>query len=53
VSICERRVEVGVSMMRPGVEAPAQQKSMSGGDERFHSIAAEMIEGPESGSVRS
>lgn len=53
MSICERRVEVGVSIKRPGVAAPAQQKSMSGGDERFHSVAAEMIEGPESESVRS
>lgn len=40
-------------MKRPGVELPAQQKIMSGGDEEFHSVVAEMIEGPEVGSVRS
>lgn len=40
-------------MKRPGIELPAQQMRMSGGDEEFHSVVAEMIEGPEVGSVRS
>lgn len=40
-------------MKRAGVAAPAQQKSMSGGEEWFHSVALEMISGPEVGSVRS
>jgi len=42
-----------VSTKRPGFELPAQQKSMSGGDEEFHSVVAEIMEGPEVGSVRS
>lgn len=53
MSICERRVEVGVSMKRLGLAAPAQEKRMSGGLELFHSVIVEMMEGAEVGSVRS
>lgn len=53
MSIWERKVDGGVSMKRPGVEAPAQQKSMSGGEALFHSVTFFIIADPEEGSVRS